>query len=304
MTTLTGVVPVVPTVFTDAEDLDPQGQRRVARYLIDSRSDALCLLANYSEQFSLTDDERAEVIDQTLDEVAGQIPVMVTTSHFSARVAAQRSADAQRRGANMLMLMPPFFGATMSVDDQGVVDYFKRVAEAVDIDIMIQDAPLSTTRMSVELIARIAEEIPSVKYVKVEVPRTAQKLRSLIDHAGAHLPGLFDGEESITLIPDLHAGAIGTMCSAVIPDRLGDIVRTFVGGSIEEATLDWESLLPLIHYENRQCGLLAAKVLLQHGGIISSAAGRSPLSPLPEWTVRELVLLAQRQDALILRWAS
>lgn len=302
-TVLSGVVPVVPTVFAEDGSLDLVGQRRVARYLIDANSDAICVLANYSEQFSLTDSERATVVDQTMDEVSGDVPVMVTTSHFSARLAAERSLDAQRRGASLVMLMPPFYGANMSVDDQGVFDYFARVADSIDIDIMIQDAPLSTTKLSVELLARLATEIPQIRYAKVEVPRTAEKVRALKSAVGNELPGIFDGEESITLIPDLHAGVIGTMCSAVIPDRLGAVVRAFASGDVVGATREWEQVLPLIHYENRQCGLVAAKQLLFGGGIINSPSVRAPLQPLQDWKVQELMELAKQNDALILRWA-
>ena len=300
---ISGVLPVAPTIFSKDGGVDLRGQVRATRYMVDAKSDGVCILANYSEQFSLTASEREAIIDQTVEAVNGEIPVMVTTSHFSSRIAADRSKDAQRRGASLVMLMPPFFGATMSVDDQQVFDYFSRVADAIDIDIMIQDAPLSTTRLSVELLARIANEIPRVRYVKIEVPRAAEKIMALKAATGAELPGLFDGEESITLIPDLHAGAIGTMCSATIPDRLGDVVRTFGTGDEEGATRDWENLLPLIHFENRQCGLVAAKQLLYEGGIIDSPAVRAPVQPLQDWKVRELVRLGKQNDALVLRWA-
>ncbi|AZI58444.1 dihydrodipicolinate synthase family protein [Nakamurella antarctica] len=300
---LTGVAPVAPTVFAEDGSFDPAGQKRVARYLIDAGSDAICLLANYSEQFSVTDSERDAIIDHTMEEVGAEVPIMVTTSHFSARIAVERSVDAQRRGASVVMLMPPFYGATMSVDDQSVFDYFSRVADSIDIDIMVQDSPLSTTKLSVELLTRLAREIPQIRYAKIEVPRTAEKLRALTVGAGDKLPGLFDGEESITLIPDLHAGVVGTMCSAVIPDRLGGIVRAFAAGNVEGATQEWEQILPLIHYENRQCGLLAAKQLLFEGGIITSPAVRAPIQPLQDWKVRELMALATKNDALILRWA-
>ena len=57
-TPLTGVVPIVPTIFHDDQSVDLGGTARVVDYLIDAGVDGLCLLANYSEQFSLTDAER------------------------------------------------------------------------------------------------------------------------------------------------------------------------------------------------------------------------------------------------------
>lgn len=303
MSAITGVMPVAPTIFADNEELDLDGQRRVLDYLVDGKSDAVCILANYSEQFSLTDEEREQVLRTTMEHLDGRLPVCVTTSHFSSRVARERSLHAQELGAEMVMLMPPFFGATMKVDDDAVVEYFKRVADGLEIDIMIQDAPMSTTPLSVALLARIAREVPNVNYAKIEMPQAADKLRALGAAAGPSLPGLFDGEEAITLIPDLEAGAVGTMSSCMVPDQLGRIVRDFHAGERDKAIHAWEDLLPFIHFENRQCGLRATKVLMKEGNIIASDRTRHPVGELNPHTRAQLVEMAKRKDPLILRWA-
>jgi 4-hydroxy-tetrahydrodipicolinate synthase len=67
----------------------------------------------------------------------------------------------------------------------------------------------------------------------------------------------------------------------------------------EEAYARW---LPLINYENRQCGLIAAKVLMREGGVIRSAAVRHPLLPLHPATHDGLIRIARRLDPLVLRW--
>ncbi|NUP59956.1 MAG: dihydrodipicolinate synthase family protein [Pseudarthrobacter sp.] len=303
MSAITGVMPVAPTIFADNEELDLDGQRRVLDYLVDGGSDAVCILANYSEQFSLTDEEREQMLRTTMEHLDGRLPVCVTTSHFSSRIARQRSLQAQDLGAEMIMLMPPFYGATMKVDDDGVVEYFKRVADGLEIDIMIQDAPMSTTPLSTALLARIAREVPQVNYAKLEMPQAADKLRSLAAAAGPALPGLFDGEEAITLIPDLEAGAQGTMSSCMVPDQLGQIVRDFHAGERDKAITAWENLLPFIHFENRQCGLRATKVLMKEGNIIDSDRTRQPVGELHPDTRAQLVEMAKRKDPLILRWA-
>src|ERR1700744_15200 len=151
-TPLTGVVPVVPTIFHDDQSVDLGGTARVVDYLIDAGVDGLCLLANYSEQFSLTDAERDTIARTLLERVAGRLPVIVTTSHYSARVAAARSRAAQDLGAAMVMLMPPFFGATITAAGPAVIEYFTQVTDAIDIPVMVQDAPLSCTPLPAGLL--------------------------------------------------------------------------------------------------------------------------------------------------------
>lgn len=300
---LTGVFPVAPTTFCEDESLDLAGQDRVIDFLVDAGVDAVCVLANYSEQFSLTDAERDQVAERVLARAAGRLPVIVTTSHFSARVAAERSRRAQELGAAMVMLMPPYHGATMSAPYELVRAYFGAVAGAIDIPIMVQDAPLSTTRLSAPELAALAREIPNVTHVKAEMPGAADKLRAVIDRAGPDLPGPCDGEESVTLLPDLDAGAIGTMPSCAVPDVLARVVRSYRSGDRDAAVELWERYLPMIHYENRQCGLRATKALMYEGGIISSEAVRAPLAPLPPPVRAGLLDHARRRDPLVLRWA-
>lgn len=298
---LTGVVPVVPTIFHDNQDVDLDGTARVVDYLIDAGVDGLCLLANYSEQFSLTDAERDTLARTLIERVEGRLPVIVTTSHYSVRVAAARSRAAQDMGAAMVMLMPPFFGATVTVPGPAVIEYFERVADAIDIPIMVQDAPLSPTPLPVSLLIDLVRQVPQVRYAKIEVPQAADKLRSVVE--GASLTGPFDGEESVTLIPDLDAGATGTMPSSMVPAELGQIVRRYRSGDRPGAVSAWEGLLPLIHFENRQCGLRAQKILLAEGGIIGCDRTRAPLGPVPPQTRRGLIELAAARDLLVMRWA-
>jgi 4-hydroxy-tetrahydrodipicolinate synthase len=300
---LTGAVPVVPTIFREDETVDLDGTTRVVDYLIDAGVDGLCLLANYSEQFSLTDDERDAIASGLLEHVAGRVPVIVTTSHYSARVAAARSRAARDMGAAMVMVMPPFFGATMSVPGAAVIEYFGRVADAIDIPIMVQDAPLSATPLPTSVLVDLVAAVPQVKYAKIEVPQAADKLHALVSALGDRLPGPFDGEESVTLIADLDAGATGTMPSSMVPGEIGAIVHRYLASDRAAAVAAWEALLPLIHFENRQCGLRAQKILLMESGIIRCDRTRAPLGPVSPRIRRGLIELAAARDLLIARWA-
>ncbi len=298
-----GVFPIAPTPFSSDGEIDLESQKRAIDFLVDAQVSGICILANYSEQFALTDDERDRLMDTILRHVAGRVPVIVTTSHFSSKVAAERSRRAQAAGAAMVMLMPPYHGATIRPDEAGIRTFFRRVADAITIPVMIQDAPVSGVTLSAVFLAALAAEIEQIKYFKIEVPTAADKLRTLIDLAGANLEGPFDGEESITLMPDLDAGATGTMPSALMPDLLRPIVDGYLAGDRSRANALYERCLPLINFENRQCGLRATKALMHEGGIIASDAMREPTPPLHPATRTRLIELARERDPLILRWA-
>ena len=178
----TGVYPIAPTPFADNGDLDLPGMRRVLDCMIDQGVDGICILANYSEQFLLTDEERDTLLDLCLTHVAGRVPVIVTCSHYSTRIASARAKRAAEAGAKMLMLMPPYHGALLRADEKGIVEHFAAVAKAANgIPLMVQDALLSGTNLSVPLLVRLAREVPQVSYFKIEVPNAAAKLRALIE---------------------------------------------------------------------------------------------------------------------------
>jgi 4-hydroxy-tetrahydrodipicolinate synthase len=297
-----GVFPVAPTVFDERGRLDLEGQRRAIDFMIDAGSNGLCILANFSEQFVLTDEERDQVMQAVLEHVAGRVPVIVTTTHFSSEICAERSRRAQSMGAAMVMVMPPYHGATFRVAEPGIHEFFRRVSDAITIPIMVQDAPVAGTPLSAEFLARMAREIPNVAYFKIEVAQAAAKLRRLIETGGDAIVGPWDGEEAITLMADLDAGATGAMTGGGYPDGIRQIMDPWMEGRRAEAMDAYDRWLPLINYENRQCGLAACKVLMQEGGVIRSEAVRHPLAPLHPATRAGLIEVARRLDPVVLRW--
>ena len=297
-----GVFPVAPTPFTETGALDPDGQRRVLDCMIDQGVDGICILANYSEQFLLSDEERETLMELCLAHVAGRVPVIVTCSHFSTEIATDRARRAAQRGAAMIMLMPPYHGAGLKGTEQGIYEQFARVGDAAGIPIMVQDAPLSGVELSVPFLARLAGEIEQVRYFKIETPMTADKLRALVAAGGDAIDGPFDGEEAITLMADLNAGATGTMSSALIPDLIKPVLAHHAACRVDAAADQYARILPLINFENRQCGLRACKTAMMEGGVIKSDHVRHPLPPLPPETRTQLIDLARELDPLVLRW--
>lgn len=296
-----GVFPVVPTIFHEDGALDLDGQRRCLDFMIDAGSNGLCILANFSEQFVLSDDERETLMKLCLEHVAGRVPVIVTTTHTSPRVTAERSKRAQAMGAAMVMTMPPYHGATFRFGEAAIFDFYKIVPDAISIPIMVQDAPAAGTAMSAGFLARMARDIENLAYFKIETPQAAQKLREMIALGGDAIEGPWDGEEAITLIADLDAGATGAMTGGGYPDLIRPIVDPSLAGDRAAARAAYARALPLINHENRQTGIATAKILMKAGGVIACGALRAPQrDPSPE-AKAGLLELARELDVLALR---
>ncbi len=302
MTALTGILPVAPTPFHADGSLDEPGMTRVLDCMIDQSVDAICILANYSEQFLLSDTERARLTRLSLEHVGGRVPVIVTISHFATGIAVARAREAQAMGAAMVMMMPPYHGVGLVPSEAGILEHFRAVSDAISIPIMVQDAPISGATLSVPLLARMAREIENVSYFKIETPFAADKLAALIEAGGSKVLGPFDGEEAVTLLADLDAGATGTMTSALQPEMIRPIVTRYRSGDLDGALSQWKLCLPLINHENRQCGLRAAKTVMMEGGVIGSDHVRHPLKPMSARTRERLLQLARELDLIALRW--
>jgi len=303
MTAYSGIWPVAPTPFNEDGTLDLDGMRRVLDLMVDQGVDGICILANFSEQFLLSDQEREELTRLSLEQVDGRVPVIVTISHFSTDIAVARATFARSLGAAMVMMMPPYHGALLRATAEMTIEHFQAVS-AVGLPIMVQDAPLSGVDLPVPLLARMAREIEQVKLFKIEVPQAANKLAALIQAGGDAIEGPFDGEEGITLFADLDAGATGSMTSALMPDLIKPVITDHLSGRRDDALALYGRLLPTINHENRQAGFRASKAAMKEGGVIKSDHCRHPIPALNDRVRGHLLELLRPLDPLVLRWAS
>jgi len=297
-----GIWPVAPTPFNPDGSVDYPGMKRVLDCMIDQGVDGICILANYSEQFLISDEERQSLTQLCLEHVAGRVPVIVTISHFATDIAVARARTAKQLGASIVMMMAPYHGALLKGTTEQTYEQFARVGE-VGIPIMLQDAPLSGVELSVDLLARMARDIEMLTLFKIESVGTAAKLRALMEAAGDSIDGPFDGEEGITLLADLDAGATGSMTSAMIPDLIRPVITSHLAGDRETAARTYHQILPVINFENRQCGFRACKEAMVAGGGIKSAFCRHPIPALPGVVRQQLLDLLQPYDPVVLRWA-
>ena len=296
-----GIWPVAPTPFHPNGEVDYDGMKRVLNCMIDQGVDGICILANFSEQFLITDAEREALSRLSLEHVAGRVPVIVTISHYATHIVLQRARLSKELGAAMVMMMPPYHGALLKGTPDQTFEQFTKVGE-VGIPIMIQDAPLSGVELSVPLLVQMAHEIEMVKLFKIECPQAANKLRALLEQGGEAIEGPFDGEEAITLMADLQAGASGSMTSAMIPDQIKPVIEHFLAGRTDQAASTYARVLPAINFENRQCGFRATKVVMEEGGVIQSSFCRHPIPSLHPQTKAGLLELLKPLNPVALNW--
>ena len=296
-----GIWPVAPTPFSADGVVDYKGMIRVLDCMIDQGADGICILANFSEQFLISDAEREQLTRVCLEHAGERIPLIVTISHFATDIAVTRAKFAKRLGAEAVMMMAPYHGALLKGTTEQTYEQLARVGD-VGIPIMIQDAPLSGVELPVDFLVRVAKTIDMVKMFKIECAGAAAKLRVLVDKAGAAIEAPFDGEEAITLLADLDAGARGSMTSALIPDLIRPVIFAHMEGRRDEAVEGYSRLLPVINHENRQCGFRAAKEAMVEGGVIKSAFCRHPIAPIHPQTRQALIELMAPHDPVVLRW--
>lgn len=301
MAQYSGIWPVAPTPFNVDGTLDLEGMKRVLDCLIDQGADGICILANFSEQFLLTDAEREVLTRLSLEHVAGRVPVIVTISHYATQIAVDRAKLAKSLGADIVMMMPPYHGATLKGTPEQTFEQFAAVSE-VGIPIMVQDAPMSGVDLSVPLLVRMAKELEMVKLFKIECPRAANKIRALIEQGGDAIEAPFDGEEAITLLADLDAGATGSMTSGMIVDQIKPVLTHFHAGDYDAATAAYGRVAMAINHENRQCGWQSCKAAMMEGGVIASDMCRHPVAPLHPKIRERLLTLLQPLDPLVLKW--
>jgi 4-hydroxy-tetrahydrodipicolinate synthase len=299
--TYTGIWPVAPTPFNENGTLDLDGMKRVLDCLIDQGADGICVLANFSEQFLISDAERETLTRLSLEHVSGRVPMIVTISHFATQIAVERAQFAKNLGADIVMMMPPYHGALLKGNAQQTFEQFAAVGE-VGIPIMVQDAPLSGVDLPVPLLVRMAQEIEMVKLFKIECPRAANKLRALIAEGGDAIEAPFDGEEGITLLADLDAGATGSMTSGMIVDQIKPVITHHHAGRVDDATDAYGRVAMVINHENRQCGWQSCKAAMVEGGVIRSEFCRHPIDPLQPAIRDRLIDLLKPLDPMVLKW--
>jgi 4-hydroxy-tetrahydrodipicolinate synthase len=289
MQRLRGILPVMATAFTADGALDEAGCRAIIRYNLAVGVHGIVTLGHASEFSSLADQDRMRVIDLTLDEVGGRVPVVVGTAGTSTEVAVMFARYARDAGAAGLLVMPPY---VTKVSGEALVAYYAAIARAVETPIVVQNAPGPVgTPMSAALLTRLAREIPTIRYIKEEAAASTHTIAAVLRDAGEHLDGVLGGESGKHLLAQYARGACGNMPGCAITELYPPVWRALEAGDWAAARAAHNRIFPLLNFFGLH-GIEAYKEILHRRGIIGSTRTRGTAwAPLDDLDRAELAAL-------------
>ena len=208
--TLSGVYPILYMPFDDRGRIDVEDLRKEVEFVV-AAGVAGVGIAMGSEIFKLSEAERDLATGTVVEQARGRVKVVVHTGAEGTDLAVKLSLRAQELGADALMATPP---TTIPIDAERVKEYFKRMSDAVDIPIFVQDIPGAA--VAPRLVAAIAREAENVCYAKMESPPTPQRVSQAKQYGGEELI-VFGGAGGQMLLEELGRGSVGTMPGSAVP---------------------------------------------------------------------------------------
>lgn len=290
---LTGVYNITPTPFQPDGSLDEPSLARLTTWTIERGVNGMTILGVLGEAGKLADAERDRVVATVIEAAEGRAPICVGTSHAATDQAVAYSRRAQELGAKAIMVAPPKLARP---NDAALRRHYLAVAEAVDLPVVVQDHPASSgVYMSVEFIAKLAEEAPSCRFLKLEDEPSPTKVSQVL--AANSQVVVFGGLGGMMFLEELRHGAAGTMTGFAFPEILVDIFSKWSSGNRDGATEVFYRYCPLIRFENQALINLALRKTIYHlRGVIASPRIRAPGMPVDEATIEDLHDLLRRLD--------
>lgn len=286
-----GIFNIMATPFAADGTIDVDSLRNLVNFQIDKGAHGLTIIGVMGEVAKLTVDERQLIFDTVMNTVNGRVPVVVGASHADVNTVIDLSKAAFAGGADGVMIAPPAFDEPT---DEKVIAFYSEIAGAVDQPLVVQDYPLiNNVRMSPDLIAQLAEQIPTFRHLKLEDPPLMQKIDAICQRTDK--VRIFGGLGGMFLLEELKRGAHGTMTGFAFTEVLVGLYDAFKVGDIQRATAIFDRYLPLIRFENQPAiNLTIRKLLLYKRGAIAHPRLREPFNPIDSGTEAEADWLMAR----------
>ncbi len=285
-----GTYPILATPFREDESIDLESFDRLIRFMVSIGIEGVTILGVLGESNRLLDREREELI-KTAVTAAGDMPVIVGTSHSGTLAALGLSQMAEALGADGVMVTPH---AEPVPNEDRIFEYYRAVGDGIGIPMVLQDHPASTgVHMSVPLISRAVAEIPRVACIKEEATPTPSKIRALRQSMKTRSVPILTGLGALYGEFDLEAGSSGFNTGFAFPEVLQAMVRANAACDSARLRELYTRFLPLIVFE-QQPGVAVRKEILRMRGVIRSSKVRHPGADLQPAVGEQLrLLLAQ-----------
>lgn len=273
---LEGIVPIIAATFNDAGDVDYQSLRALIRHMARIGCDGATLFGIAGEYYKLSDQEQLDMLRVTADECKQcSLPLLASITQHSTNAAIARAQIAQAEGADVLMLLPPFF---LKPSGNELYDHMKLVAQSVSIPVMVQYAPEQTgVSIAPTVFKKLSDEVENVLYYKVECKPAGPYITNLLDLLGDRVK-VFAGNAGYQMIETFLRGAVGAMPGCSMSEIYIKIYRLYQEGKLKDAVSLHSKLLPILNHIRQNVEMIIAyeKKILFKRGIIGSDYCRTP----------------------------
>ena len=272
---LKGIYTALITPFKNGM-LDEEGLKRLIEFQLHGGVDGIVPCGTTGEASTLTYEEHERVIELTVKFVNGKVPVIAGTGSNSTHETVELTEVAKKLGSDMVLLVAPYYNRPTQ---EGLYSHFKKVADDVDIPIVLYNIPTRTgVNMLPELVARLAE-IPNIVGIK-EASGSLQQVAEIYRLTKGEF-AILSGDDNIFL-PMMALGARGviSVLSNVLPEKIKMLSKAFLDdGDINKARALHMELMPLFQAMFVEVNPVPVKETLYYMGLIEKEV-RLPLVPL------------------------
>ncbi len=283
---LQGIFPVLPTLFTNDNQVDLDAQRRVIRFALDAGAQGLVFPGVASEYNHLTLPEREALMALVAKEAGGKVPLVGGASAATAAEVIAAGRIAMKHGIRYLMIMAP---QGLGPDLAAHRAFFAEIAEGlIGAEIILQNAPVPTgAGLRAGAIIEIASSIPAITYVKEETLPSGPAITAIRDAKISHLKGVFGGGGARYIIDELDRGACGAMPAVELTDLHVALWQAYAEGDHAQARKLYRLSLPLLVAQAIYRMRLTKHVLAKRG-IAEALHVRAALPEMDAFTQRDV----------------
>ena len=232
MAVFTGAGVAIVTPMHEDESVNYEKLEQILEEQIAGGTDAIIICGTTGESATLSHQEHVDVIRFTVEKVAGRIPVIAGTGSNSTREALYLSGEAEKAGADALLLVTPYYN---KATQKGLVKHFTTIAHSVKIPIILYNVPSRTgCNILPETVMEMAAQAENIVGIK-EASGNISQIAKLMSLSNGRIE-LYSGNDD-QIVPILALGGKGviSVLSNVAPRQTHDIVASWMAGDIEKS---------------------------------------------------------------------